>query len=154
MMKVASKKTTGVFETSHTFKILAIMILCLGIFFSLLFFVYDSATSASTGSGMRSDTYSFMVANTTLAFVLVCMEFYTTRVRIVNALRYGIVLTILGFSGYLVHLLTRGADEKPFSDDGDGKDVSFAYASLATGFVGTGAVLAFVYNFHNITHSY
>ena len=154
MMKVASKKTTGVFETSHTFKILSIMISCLGVFFSLLFFVYDSAKSASTGAGMRSAPYSFMVANTTLAFVLICMEFYTSRVRVVNLLRYAIVLTILGFSGYLIHLLTKGAAEQPFSDDGEQKDVSFAYASLATGFIGTGAVLAFVYNFHNIAHSY
>lgn len=157
----SSKKSHTVAETSHHLKIISIVLLVIGLFFALLTFVYMAPAQAQTGQGMQSRPYHMLIVNTTLASVLVIMEFYKTSHKAVMGLRLGVMLALVATIGYMIYLLRLGADSSPWrfaggtGAGGDPQDqVAYTFGCLTTGFIGAGALFSFIYNFHNVAHKY
>jgi preprotein translocase subunit Sss1 len=157
----SSKKSHTVAETSHHLKIISIVLIVIGLFFSLLTFVYMAPAQAAAGRGMQSKPYHMLIVNTTLASILVIMEFYKTTHKAVMSLKLGVMLSLVGTIGYMIYLLRTGSDVAPWRFAGGGvgpgdpaDQVAYTFGCLATGFIGAGALFSFIYNFHNVAHKY
>tara|TARA_R110001592_G_scaffold207803_3_gene458778 strand:+ start:1183 stop:1635 length:453 start_codon:yes stop_codon:yes gene_type:complete len=139
-------------ETTHTVKTISLYLLITSIFFSLLFFVYNSSEYPSGSQDTRDILYTYILVITTLTITMIITEIYHSRKRSARVLKYlAITVNVIVISLSINELLNGPASL--FGAANDAEDaVNHTYSSLAVGFAGAGTLLSLIHNFYGITH--
>ena len=139
-------------------KVISIILLCVSLFFSILFFTSFQIIFADTNIGAATDEdnsllFVFLVTVTALTISVIAMEFYHIKHRALAMLKYATIVGNAVMIGLVINELTKGYDDlfgtQLGSNDGI-ENVMYTYATLATGFAGVGTLLAVIHNFHGI----
>ena len=140
-------------------KLISIILLCVSLFFSILFFtsfqlIFADANIGAVSEEDNSLLFVFLVTVTTLTISVIAMEFYHVKHRSLAMLKYATIVGNAVMIGLLINELTKGYDDlfgTVAGDDHPGiENVMYTYATLATGFAGVGTLLAVIHNFHGI----
>ena len=139
-------------------KLISIMLLCISIFFSVLFFTAWSVSFSDGGldvAGNDVSLFNYTVSMTALTAALVSMEFFHSSHRALSMLKYGVIIANAVMVGLVIHELTRGYDNLfDISALDTGADATyFTYVALAVGFAGIGTLLSVIHNFHGMMGS-
>ena len=139
-------------ETTHNVKTISLYLLFTSLFFSLLFFVYNSSEYPSGTHDSNDPVYIYILVITTLTITMIITEFYYTRKWHTRALKYSVIIGNIVVIGLAINELLSGPASL-FGAANDAEDaVNHTYSSLAVGFAGAGTLLALIHNFYGITH--
>ena len=148
-MAKASLRSETAPASQPMLKYIALGLFCLGLFFVILFYVYDSSQNSNDGGDHTSTFYKYLLTLVALTIAAIILLIYRHTSRFVKMLEHGVIVAIVVISALSINQLNKGyTDLFAAATNDQDRATLFIYASLVVGFIGTGGLMAMLRNFY------
>lgn len=138
-------------EKSHKHPMLryiSLGLMVLGVFFAVLFYVFDSGLSKGDLDHHNSVLYTYALVLTALGIASVILLVYKSPNTFVTMVENSVIIGIIVIAGLTIKGLSEGY-VRHFGAANAETGILFTYACLLVGFLGTGALMALLHNLYN-----
>ena len=148
MVRLSSSRRESGSAAPLMLKYISVGLFSLGLFFSVLFYVYESSLAFDSDEH-DTDLYKFLLTLVALSITALIILIYKHNSRFVRMLEYFVVIAIVVIAGLSINQLLKGYEKiLDTTADKEHKATLHIYASLMVGFIGTGGLMAMIKNFY------